>query len=182
MNDFCMFLAPGRLWLECLITPPSCVTSTTNQESRLVLLSKVERHRKVTGTDARSLHAVWASPHDFFQRAINEFKTHLWKHLCKYPHWRTWEQKVPRAVSKISLWLTFGYGSRELWNPNSMLCCPSPGTACTSLPHQLHQDPKLILVQKSVSLTNFSFIFSHLGANEGSSKTGFHHPGPIFSH
>lgn len=53
-------------------------------------------------------------------------------------HWRTWQQKVLRAVSKISMCF-FGYESWELWNPNSVLCCPSPGTACTSLPHQLHQ-------------------------------------------
>lgn len=145
----------GRLRLECLITFSSYVTSTTNREAWLVLVSIGELHRKETRTDTWSLHAVWASPHDFFQRAMNEIRTHLRKHLCEYPHWRTWEQKVLRAVSKTSTWLTFGYGSREVWNPNSTLCCPSPGTACTSLPHQHHQGPKLVLVQKSVPLKMF---------------------------
>lgn len=146
------------------------MTSTTNQEAGLVLVRIGELHSKGTKTDVQSLHAVWASPRDFFQRAINEIETHLQKHLCEYPHWRTWEQKVLRAVSKISTRLTFGYGFQELWNPTSTLCCPSPGAACTTLPHQLHQGPKLVLVQKSVSLKMLRFPFLSSGSQ----------PRPIF--
>lgn len=114
-----------RLRLECLITFPSYMASTTNWEAWLVFVSIGELHRKRSRTDAQSLHDVWACPHDFFQRAIIEIKTYLQKHLCEYPHWRTWEQKVMRAVAKITMWLTFGYGSRE--------SCETP-TACSAVP------------------------------------------------
>lgn len=114
----------GSLRLERLIRPPSYVTSTTNREARLVLVRIGELHRKGTGADLRSLHAVWPSPHDFFQRAINEIKTHLQKHLCDYPRWRTWERKVLKVVSKISTWLTSAMDLESCETPTARSAVP----------------------------------------------------------
>lgn len=89
--------------LKPLKPPPDMWLAQKNQEDQIVLGASQEGDQDWHLIPAFCMSLPTQRRSFSFQRATNETKTHLQKHPCEYPHWRTWEQKVPGATLVLRL-------------------------------------------------------------------------------